>query len=47
MTVDIGDKSKTGDVGGLTTYPIYTNSRLVFSWYRMESGKFEINAYIS
>jgi len=53
MTLDIGPRSQfpewpgSGEPG-ISTYPVYTNSNLVFSWYRMpETGNYEINAYLS
>ena len=36
------------EVGGETVHPcIIENSALIFSWHKMQSGNYEINAYIS
>jgi len=40
---DIADKSSKDERG---MYVPYTNASLRFQWYKMESGKYEITAYI-
>ncbi len=47
MTLDLGDVSALYTGGSLKSYSIFTNSQLVFNWFQMESGNYEINAYLS
>jgi hypothetical protein len=47
-TIDIGDlESGRSENRPSTFYTPYGNTSFVISWYKMESGRFEITAYVS
>jgi len=43
---DVGSDALPVDVDGCDHYDAYTNSSLVLSWYKMESGRYEIVSYL-
>ena len=47
MTVDMAPISSGVDQHGHKVYTPYTNTMLVLTWHKMESGKYEVVCYVS
>lgn len=48
VSIVVGDKNDiVRKLGFVTVFASYVNTSLELSWYRMPSGKFEINIYIA
>ena len=46
-TIDIGPKASVREEDGEIFYSPYNNTMLILTWHKMQSGKYEVVAYLS